>query len=194
MSGNWLNSTRLQASIPMRYLVVGTSGSGKSRFAAALARARGCPHVELDSLHWLPGWNERSDEEFTHLVDEATQGGSWVVDGNFGKVRSLLWPRATHIVWLNYGRLTVLSRVVRRTIWRAASRQELFGGNRETFRKAFLSSDSIVLWAATTFEENRRTYAELRRADSYPHLQWLEFRRPSEAENFTKKLQVEQSV
>lgn len=33
----------------------------------------------------------------------------WVADGNYSTVRDVLWSRATHVVWLNYGRFTAFS-------------------------------------------------------------------------------------
>ena len=46
-------------------------------------------------------------------------GAALVADGNYSAVRELLWGRATHVVWLNFGRWTVFSRVLRRTLARA---------------------------------------------------------------------------
>ncbi|HCU2021331.1 TPA: AAA family ATPase [Pseudomonas aeruginosa] len=50
--------TRVEAErgAPLRVVVVGTSGAGKSTFSAALAARLGCTHVELDRLYWGPGW------------------------------------------------------------------------------------------------------------------------------------------
>ena len=54
---------------------------------------------------------------------------------------------------------SVIRRLVRRTLWRTATRQELWGtGNRESWRNAFLSRQSILLWAWRTHERNRLTF------------------------------------
>ena len=42
----------------MRTSVVGSSGSGKSTVARRLADILGVPYVELDAIHWRPGWVE----------------------------------------------------------------------------------------------------------------------------------------
>jgi len=47
-----------------RINVKGTSGSGKSTFAAELARRLDLPYVELDALHHGPNWSEPTDEGF----------------------------------------------------------------------------------------------------------------------------------
>src|SRR4051812_30666730 len=79
----------------MRYIVVGTSGSGKSTFARALGSTLHSPYVELDNLHWGPNWTPRSRGEFEQAVREATSGNGWVVDGNYSAVQHTFWPNAT---------------------------------------------------------------------------------------------------
>jgi len=86
----------------MRIAIIGSTGSGKSTLATSLAAKLTIPHTELDNLHWLPGWRERSNEEFRELVDLATQETAWVIDGGYSVVRDLVWGRADVIVWLNY--------------------------------------------------------------------------------------------
>ena len=54
----------------------------------------------------------------------------------------------------------VMWRLVRRTVRRAATKEELWGtGNRETFRNSFLSRQSVLLWALKTHRRNRQKYA-----------------------------------
>ena len=170
----------------MRCVVIGTSGSGKTSFARALAKARGVSHIELDSLHWAENWTERSTEDFIAGVEAASAGSDWVADGNYSAIRHVLWPRATDIVWLNYGRATVFSRILRRTLVRMVTQQELWAGNRESFRKTFLSRDSVLLWSFTTFGKNRVKYATLRSSGDFPHLRWHEFQHPRQAAEFVR--------
>ncbi len=42
------------STLGQRIVVVGTTGSGKTTLAAQLALIAGCPHIELDALHWEP--------------------------------------------------------------------------------------------------------------------------------------------
>src|SRR5262249_4319881 len=137
----------------VRYVVV-ESGSGKSTFGRQLALVTKSPYVELDELHWAENWTERPDSEFAEAVHTATQGKSWVVDGNYSIVRHVLWPRATHIVWLNFSRRVVFSRILRRTMRRALLRERLWHGNRESLFRAFFSRESILLWSLATFTQN----------------------------------------
>jgi adenylate kinase family enzyme len=172
--------------VSMRFVVVGTAGVGKSTFARALATAVGCPHVELDTLYWGPGWAATSADAFAEAVRAATAGERWVADGNYSVTRELLWSRATHIVWLNFARSTVMSRVLARTIRRLLLRTPICNGNRESLRMAFLSRDSILLYAFTTFTRNRHKFAALRDDPTYGHLQWVEFTESSAAMEYVR--------
>jgi len=163
---------------PMRVLVVGTSGSGKTHLGKQLSQTLGCPHIEMDRLYWGPHWQAVSPEIFQRAVDDATTGPCWVADGNYSAVRDVLWPKATHVVWLNFSRTTVLRRVVWRTVSRAWTRKPLYSGNRESFRSAFLSKESIILWSMSTYSKNRTRYALLRKDPAFAHLQWTELRNP----------------
>ena len=171
-----------------RVLVIGPSGAGKTLFARQLAATLACPWIELDELHWGPNWAQRSEAEFRALAETAIAGPYWVVDGNYGVLRDLLWPRATSVVWLNYGFATVLLRALRRTVRRVARREQLFSGNRETFGEAFLSRKSILYWVITTHRRTRRGYEALRRSGQFSTLRWVEFQGPWQAEVFLREL------
>ena len=168
----------------MRYVVVGTSGSGKSTFARELSRLTQSPYVELDTLYWAANWTPRPRSEFEADVRGVTDGERWVTDGNYSAVRPLLWSRATHIIWLNFSRSVVFSRILWRTLRRALTHNELWHGNRESFSKTFLSRESILVWSFTTYSKNLQKYAALRESGEYSHLKWSELQSPTEAKAF----------
>ncbi|MBS0321282.1 MAG: toxin [Proteobacteria bacterium] len=163
-------------------VVVGTSGSGKSTLAQKLAVELGHACIDLDDLHWGPAWTPKPEARFHELVATAAAASRWVIAGNYGKVRDLVWPRATCIVWLNYSFATVMTRSVRRSIRRIWRQEALFAGNRETFQRTFLSRDSILLWVISTFARRRREMAALRAGGRYGHLVWIECRAPRDAD------------
>jgi adenylate kinase family enzyme len=171
-----------------RVVVVGSSGSGKTTLARQLAQLLGSCHIELDAVHWEANWKARSIPDFRRLVAEAVSGDRWVIDGNYSAVRDLVWSRATAAVWLNYPFRLVFRRVLSRTVRRALTREELYSGNRESFRKAFMSSDSILLWVITSFRRHQRDYATLRESHSFPQVRFWELRRPSETSLFLSSL------
>ena len=171
----------------MRYLVIGTSGAGKSTFAQQLAAATQCDYIELDAHYWGPHWQAVPPEQFKASVSEASQGDRWVADGNYSAVRDILWSRATHVIWLNYGRFTVFSRLLRRTLGRGITRAPLFNGNRESLRMAFLSKDSILLWSVSTYAKNQAKFAELRAGGAFAHLQRVELTESAQAEELIQR-------
>ena len=143
-----------------RVVVFGTTGSGKSWLAERLAARHGLRLVELDALFWGKDWQPAPLELFRHRVECEIRDGGWIVVGNYGQVRDLTWRAADTLVWLDLPLPLVMWRLLRRTMRRVTSGEELWGtGNRETFRSAFLSRQSILLWALKTHHKNRRRFA-----------------------------------
>lgn len=171
-----------------RVVVVGTSCSGKTTLARQLSRVLGAPHVELDGIHWMPDWQLRPMDEVRRMVGEAAAAERWVMDGNYSAVRDIVWGRATAVVWLNYPFRVVLWRALSRTTRRVIAREELFSGNRESFRMSFLSRDSIILWAISSHGQIRRKYRRILDGGDFPHLRVIELRDPAGAERLVASL------
>ena len=149
---------RLDSALTMRRVnVIGTSCAGKSTFARELAALLDAPHVELDALHWHPGWAEAPPDVLRTRVAAAAAGDAWVVDGNYRQVRDLVWPRADTIVWLDYAFALVLWRSLTRTFRRVVRREPCCNGNRESLKQTF-SRDSILLWVIQTYHSRRREF------------------------------------
>jgi adenylate kinase family enzyme len=166
----------------MRIVVVGTSGAGKTTLARRIAALLELPHIELDAINWQSGWRDltrHNPEEFVRRVNEAIEAEAWVVDGNYGPVRDRVWPRATHLVWLDYERPVIMARVISRTLVRAVLRTELWAGNRERWRQMLRPSHPIR-WAWNTWERRRRETAERLAQRECAHLVVLRLRRPRE--------------
>jgi len=85
-----------------RISVVGTSGSGKTTLARQIFQSIDIPHIELDALHHEPNWTEAPIDVFRKRVEQSLSGNSWVVDGNYSKVRDIVWSRADTVIWLDY--------------------------------------------------------------------------------------------
>jgi adenylate kinase family enzyme len=140
-----------------RIAIIGSTGSGKSTLARVLAERFSLTHTELDNLHWLPDWTERESVDFRNLVDEVTSKPEWVIDGGYSAVRDLVWGRADTIIWLDYGFVTTLLRLLRRTYQRNVYQTPCCNDNYESWRLS-LSKDSIVVWLFKSYWSNRRSF------------------------------------
>jgi len=166
--------------------LVGNSGSGKSTLALALAARLGVPCVELDAIFHQPGWTELPPEEFRARVEDAAAGDAWVIDGNYGAVRDLVWARADTVVWLDLPRPVVMWRVVARTVRRAARRQELWNGNREPWSNfwSLRPQRSIVAWAWTQHRQYRARYEVAMADPAWAHLRFVRLRSAADVRRF----------
>jgi adenylate kinase family enzyme len=142
-----------------RIVVIGTTGSGKSRLAQELSQRTGLRVVELDALYWGRDWQGAPVELFRHRVEREIRDGGWIVVGNYGQVRDLVWPAADTVIWLDLPFPLVMSRLVRRTVKRAVTKENLWGtGNTESLFRSFFSRQSILWWAAKTHRRNRERF------------------------------------
>lgn len=170
-----------------RVSVVGSSGSGKTSVARRIAVALDVPHIELDALHWGPDWAQASADELRARVAAATSGDAWVVDGNYqSKIGTLVWERADTVVWVNPPRWRVMGQAVSRTVRRAATRQELWSGNRESWRglQFWRGEDSILWWAWTSYGRTAERYEAAMQSGPFSDLSWHRLRTRRDIERF----------
>jgi adenylate kinase family enzyme len=142
--------------------VIGNTGSGKTTFSRALAEKLGVPHIELDALHWKPGWVESDAEDFRERVAVALAEDGWVCDGNYrGRLGSYVLEHADLVVWLDLPLRVVLVRIVRRTARRVRTREQLWGTNVETWRNFLFVPNPLWWWAFKMHFRWRRRLPEL---------------------------------
>jgi adenylate kinase family enzyme len=143
-----------------RVVVFGTTGSGKTTLANRLARQTGLRVVELDALFWGRDWQPAPVDLFRFRVECEIGQEGWIVVGNYGQVRDLVWRPADTLIWLDLPLRVVMVRLLWRTLRRVLTKEELWGtGNRETWHNAFFSRQSILLWAWKTHRRNRQKFA-----------------------------------
>jgi hypothetical protein len=64
------------------------------------------------------------------------------------------------VIWLEPPLTLTLWRLLRRTAARIVRRDELWGGNRETLRGAFVGRESLFVWTLRSRRSHRRTLPE----------------------------------
>ena len=165
-----------------RVVVVGSSGSGKTTVAAALAQTLGVKHVEMDALHHGPNWTEASADELRAAATRELAGqDGWIVDGNYsGKLGDFVLLQADTVVWLDLPLRTCLVRLWHRTLHRVRNDVELWSGNRETWRGAFWGRESLFWWTIRHHAARRRRWPE--RFARLDHLDVVSLRTPREVD------------
>src|SRR5262249_46319751 len=140
-------------------LIASASGSGKTTVGRELARRLDLPFHELDALHHGPGWTEATAEELRAKVELLVAGDAWVIDGIYaGKRGDLVLAGADTVLWLDVPMHVWLPRLLRRTYRRWRTREELWNGNRESFRTALWGRDALIPFAIRNFRRRRRDY------------------------------------
>lgn len=165
---------------PKRVLVAGVSGVGKTTLARRIAAVTGGPHTEIDALFHGPDWTPRP--EFLADVHSLLRTDAWTTEWQYDAARPLLAGSADVLVWLDlpFVRVT-LPRLLRRTIRRRWSREELWNGNIEAPLWTVLTDrEHIVRWAI----RSRRNYhaAVPGLIPEYPHLTTVRLRSQHETE------------
>lgn len=123
-----------------RVVILGNSGSGKSRLARQLGRALDLPVVHLDPLYYGPDWTHGEPATFRRRLGKALAGDAWIVDGSFlSLVGDITLPRAQLVIWLEQPRWLALTRALRRCVGPAADRPDLPAGRRDTPSREMLA-------------------------------------------------------
>jgi len=128
-----------------RIVILGTTNSGKSTLADALARKLGVPAIHLDRFRHLPNtnWKPRNDAEFHALHDAAIEQPGWTMDGNYSVLLPQRFARATGVIVIDDHFLRRYVRYFNRTLFQANRIGDL-EGNRDSIKW------NMVHWLWTT--------------------------------------------
>lgn len=175
-----------------RVSVIGSSGSGKTTMARAIAARLGLPLLELDSIFHLPEWTPLPAEEFRAQVAEFTAGDRWVVDGNYTSlgIGDIVWSRADTIVWMDLPKRIVMRRVEVRSLSRAATGEELWNGNRERWPSLLKwnPEENILRWSWTRFDGTRQGYERKLAMPEWQHLEVHRMRSVAHSDAFLEHI------
>jgi len=177
-----------RTSRPKRIAIIGDSCSGKTTLAQTLGKNLGLKHVELDSLFWEPNWKEAELDVFKNRIQEALAGNSWVVDGNFGKVRDVIWDRAELVVWLDFPLSKILARFFMRSLKRSLKREVLWNGCRENLKNSIFQKNSLLMWILKSNSRKRIEYSQLIRSNAYPSIDFRHLKSDADVRAFIHSL------
>lgn len=99
-----------------RVMIVGQPGSGKSTLARKLGEHTGLPVVHIDTIHWLPGWVERTRDEKTRLCREVEARDRWIFEGGHSATWDNRLSRADLLIWIDRSATLRFWRVLLRTL------------------------------------------------------------------------------
>lgn len=175
-----------------RYNVIGSSASGKTTFARKLADHLEIPFIELDAIYWGPNWTEPKDDSYFKKLETALAGNSWVLDGNYSRTTPIKWSRVQTVIWLDLSFSRTVYQSITRAFSRAWTKQELWPGtnNRESFRKSFFSSDSVVWWSIKNYHRIRKRYLNTITEPKFSYIKFLQIQSHSQAREFLEAAKV----
>ena len=142
----------------MKIAVIGYSGAGKSTFSAQMGEKYGCPVLYLDTVNFLPGWEERDGDEGRKLVREFMKtNSSWVIDGNYERFyQKRRLAEADRIYFFDFPRYVCFYQAFHRFLtFRNKCRDSMAEGCEEKLDLEFMK---WILWDGRT----RRAQAPLR--------------------------------
>ena len=169
----------------IRVSVVGQSGAGKSTFARRLSERLGIARLELDGVFHQNDWRPLPVDQFRIRVFEfVSETGSWVVDGNYGVVRPIVWAKSTHVVWLDLPKSVFMRRLIGRSVRRIFAREQLWNGNREGLRNLFSRDvdENVVLHAWQTYDANQTLFGQAFLDEQWRHVRFIRVRTDGEVD------------
>jgi hypothetical protein len=100
--------------------------------------------------------------------------------------------RATDVLWLDYGRALIMTRVIRRSLVRSITRREVWlgAGNVEYWRN-WLSKHHPVWFTLVNFRRRRRRYERAFASPDLAHLTVHRLRQPREAGALIEQLRAD---
>ena len=143
-----------------RILIIGCSGSGKSRLARKLGQKLGLPVIHLDQLWWTENWQNVTVEEFDSRLAMALNMDRWIIDGNYSRTMGVRLSQWDTVIYLDFSRWACLLGMCQRLLSsRGKTRPDMPAGCPERFSWEF------VKWIWDFNKNNRvRNYTYLAQA------------------------------
>jgi adenylate kinase family enzyme len=95
-----------------KIVVVGVSCSGKTTLGLKMAKILNSNPVDIDEIHWKPGWVSTPAKDLLLKVKKALDCNKWIVSGNYSSLQNFIFSEADTIIWLDYSPLVVARRAL----------------------------------------------------------------------------------
>ena len=122
-----------------RILIVGISGTGKTRLAAQLSEELNLPVFHLDSIFWKKNWQEEDPAIVENSIKDIIDAETWIMEGYVEPLGCERVAAADQVIYLDYsGSNALLGGLQRWKQFRNKKRPEMPEENTESFGFKFL--------------------------------------------------------
>lgn len=122
-----------------KILILGISGTGKTRLARQLSERLKLPLTHYDTLVWREGWQERSEEEIKKELERVLEKEQWIIEGYVHPLAQEKLTQADQVLYLDYSGMEAFWGALQRWWqYRNRTRPEIAKGCIETWDWKFL--------------------------------------------------------
>ncbi|HVQ44570.1 MAG TPA: hypothetical protein VMT30_06410 [Candidatus Saccharimonadia bacterium] len=122
-----------------RILIVGVSGTGKTRLARRMSIKLHIRAVLLDTIFWKENWQEEDPKVVESKIRRVIQKDTWIIEGYIEPLGAERVKRAGKVIYLDYpGYIAFWGGLRRWREFRGKTRPEMPAGNIEAFGWKFL--------------------------------------------------------
>lgn len=143
---------------PLRLLITGMKGAGKSTLAGKLTARVGVEALHLDSRVFRSGrpMSAQAAEE----LNEVMHRRAWIIEGRWCQASAELVQAADVVVWLDLPVVVTWLRVLRRSVRKVLRREKSCDGNIYTWGRIFLHHRLFLDKAIREKWQERRVLGE----------------------------------
>ena len=126
-----------------KVLIIGISGTGKTKLARTLSDFLKIPITHYDTLVWGESWNEVDEKKVEKQLNEVVKRERWIIEGFIHPAAKIKLENADTVIYLDYSGLQAMIGGLQRW-WqhRGKTRPEMAVGCIEEFNWDFLK----VMW------------------------------------------------